>query len=311
MTNSKTIAVRAFATAAALVVIAPVAAQARIVRLEITQTTPAFGGRSFGATGSYERVIGKAYGEIDPQSPSNAMIQDLAAAPKNAKGMVEYSTDIDILRPADRAKSNGVLFFNILNRGNKGGIALFNADIPGGPANVGNINALTEAGDGFMQQQGYTLIWFGWQADVVAGNNRMTMRVPVATNSDGSAITGTVRNELTVLRPTTTLLLQSGWYTAASKPYPAVSTDNAQPSLMVFCRRLPCGCARMSRVLQSRIPSGRSDRARTASRLWSTIPKFATRPALDRVDFTSLPTAQKIPWYSDLALPLRATLEHF
>ena len=95
------------------------------------------------------------------------MIQDIALAPKNAKGMVEYSTDIDILRPADRSKSNGVLFFNIINRGNKGGLSLFNTDIPGGPANTGNINALTEAGDGFMQQQGYTLVWFGWQPDVL------------------------------------------------------------------------------------------------------------------------------------------------
>jgi alpha/beta hydrolase family protein len=228
MTTIKAAAVRAFATAAILLAIAPVASQARIVRLEITQTTPAFGGRSFGKTGAYERVIGKAYGEVDPQSPSNAMIQDLALAPKNARGMVEYSTDIDILRPADRANSNGVLFFNILNRGNKGGLALINADIPGGPANTGNINAVTEAGDGFMQQHGYTLVWFGWQPDVIAGNNRMTMQVPVAKNPDGSAISGTVRNELTVLRPTTTLPLQSGWFTAASKPYPAVDTDNSK-----------------------------------------------------------------------------------
>jgi hypothetical protein len=87
----KTTVVRAFATAVALLAIAPVASQARIVRLEITQTTPAFGGRSFGKTGAYERVIGKVYGEVDPQSPSNAMIQDLALAPKNARGMVEYS----------------------------------------------------------------------------------------------------------------------------------------------------------------------------------------------------------------------------
>jgi Alpha/beta hydrolase domain len=226
MTTIKTIAVRAVAAAAALLAIAPVAAQARIVRLEITKTMPAFGGRSFGKTGAYERVIGKAYGEVDPRSPSNFMIQDIALAPKNARGMVEYSTDIDILRPADRTKSNGVLFFNILNRGNKGGLALFNADVPGGPENTGNINAVTEAGDGFMQQQGYTLIWFGWQPDVVAGNNRMTMQVPVATNPDGSAITGTVRNELTVLRPTTALPLQSGWFTAASKPYPPLDRDN-------------------------------------------------------------------------------------
>jgi hypothetical protein len=226
MTSTKAAAVRAFAIAAVWLAIAPVASQARIVRLEITQTTPLFGGRSFGPTGAYERVIGKAYGEVDPASPSNAMIQDIALAPKNARGMVEYSTDIDILRPVDRTKSNGVLFFNILNRGNKGGLALINADIPGGPANTGNINAVIEAGDGFMQQQGYTLIWFGWQPDVIAGNNRMTMQVPVAKNPDGSAITGMVRNELTVLRPTTTLPLQSGWFTAASKPYPPVDTDN-------------------------------------------------------------------------------------
>ena len=212
-----------------LVGLAPTVSQARIVRLEITETKPAFGGRSFGEVGAYERVIGKAYGEVDPALPSNAMIQDIALAPKNTKGMVEYSTDIDILRPADRSKTNGVLFFNIINRGNKGGLSLFNTDIPGGPANTGNINALTEAGDGFMQQQGYTIVWFGWQPDVAAGNNRMTMQVPVARNADGTPITGVVRNEVIVSAPTTTVALQSGWFTPASKPYPTVSADNKTP----------------------------------------------------------------------------------
>jgi hypothetical protein len=132
MKKIRKIAVSAFAAIPALLALAPGASQARIVRIEITQTIPAFGGRNFGEIGGYERVIGKAYGEVDPQSPSNSMIQDIALAPKNAKGMVEYSTDIDILRPADRTKSNGVLFFNIINRGNKGGLTLFNTDIPGG-----------------------------------------------------------------------------------------------------------------------------------------------------------------------------------
>jgi hypothetical protein len=226
VTAIKIVAIRALATTTVLIALAPAALQARIVRVEITQTTPAWGGRNFGEIGGYERVIGKAYGEIDPQSPSNSMIQDIVLAPKNARGMVEYSTDIDIFRPADRTKSNGVLFFNIINRGNKGGLALINTDISGGPANIGNMNAVTEAGDGFMQQQGYTVVWFGWQPDVVGGNNRMMMQVPVAKNPDGSAITGTVRNELTVLRPATTLPLQSGWFTAGSTPYPTVSTDN-------------------------------------------------------------------------------------
>src|SRR4051812_18414698 len=99
----------------AFVTLAPSVSQARIVGLEVTETKPAFGGRNFGEVGLYERVIGKAYDEVDPKQPANAMIQDIALAPKNAKGMVEYSTDIDILRPADRSKSNGVLFFNIIN----------------------------------------------------------------------------------------------------------------------------------------------------------------------------------------------------
>src|SRR5437762_1204737 len=122
MTRTKISTVQALAASAALIAVAPSASDARIVRLEITQTTPAFGGRNFGEVGAYERVIGKAYGEVDPQSPSNTIIQDLSLAPRNARGMVEYSTDIDILRPADRTKSNGVLFFDIVNRGNKVGL---------------------------------------------------------------------------------------------------------------------------------------------------------------------------------------------
>jgi len=54
------------------ILLAPGASQARIVRLEITQTLPAFGGRNFGEVGVYERVIGKADGEVDPQSRRTA-----------------------------------------------------------------------------------------------------------------------------------------------------------------------------------------------------------------------------------------------
>jgi len=198
-------------------------AEARITRIQITKTEPAFGGMSFGTVGAYERLTGKAYGEVDPKSPGNALIQDIQLAPKNARGMVEYVTDIDILRPVNRSKSNGILFFNIINRGNKGGLPLFNANITGGGADVNN---LANPGDGFLQRSGYTLIWFGWQPDVLPGGGRMTMSVPVAHNSDGSAITGIVRSELLSRTPTDTLTLSSGWFNAGSAAYPAVSTDN-------------------------------------------------------------------------------------
>jgi hypothetical protein len=220
-------------TGVASIALATASAEARITRIEITKTEPAFGGQTFGAVGAYDRLTGKAYGEVDPAAPSNAIIQDIALAPRNARGMVEYVTDIDILRPADRSKGNGVLFFNIVNRGNKGGLPLFNAGVPVDLATNNNVAA---AGDGFMQRQGYTIIWFGWQPDVAAGNNRMTMRVPVAHNPDGSSVTGIVRSELTTAaqtipaKPTTTLDLSSGWFTGmATTAYPTVSTDNRTP----------------------------------------------------------------------------------
>ena len=217
----------ALAAALAAGALAPQAAEARITRIEILRVEPAFGGQAFAAVGPYERVIARAHGELDPAAPANASIHDLGLAPRNAAGRVEYATDVQILRPADASKGNGVLFLNILNRGNKGGHALFNADVP---ANVARINALADAGDGHMQRQGYTTVWFGWQADVLPGNDRMLLKVPVARNADGSPVTGTVRSELVTQVPTTTLNLSSGWFTAMSTaPYPSVSTDNRTP----------------------------------------------------------------------------------
>jgi len=217
----------------AILALGAATAQARITRIEITKTEPAFAGQTFGTVGAYERLTGKAYGEVDPAAEANAVIEDLKLAPRNARGMVEYVTDIDIVRPADRSKGNGVLFLNIVNRGNKGGLSLFNADVPANPLSNNNV---TTAGDGFMQREGYTIVWFGWQADVAAGGGRLTLQVPVARNADGSPISGIVRSELTTAShtipatPTTTLNLSAGWFTAmTTTSYPTVSMDNRTP----------------------------------------------------------------------------------
>ena len=204
--------------------LAPSPSQARIVRLTVTKVEPAFAGQTFGNTGPYELVTAEAHGEVDPKSPANAIIQDIALAPRNARGMVEYISDITILRPTDPARSNHVLLFNVVNRGNKGALSLFNADVPANPtAN----NAVKIAGDGWLQRQGYTIIWFGWQGDVLPGNNRLTISVPIAHNPDGTAITGTVRSEFVVSAPATTLPLSEGWFTTTiHAAYPTVSTDN-------------------------------------------------------------------------------------
>ncbi len=199
-------------------------AEARITRIEITSEEPAFGGKTFGAVGGYVKLIGRAYGEVNPNLPQNAIIQDIGRAPKNARGNVEYTTDIAILKPADLAKGNGVQIVEVHNRGRKLMVNSFNDKVAG---NLEAYNNLTDAGDGFLMAEGYTLIWFGWQPDVAPGEGRMLLDVPIAKNADGTSITGTVRAELTTGAPTRTLNLSSGWFTTmVTKSYPTVSTDN-------------------------------------------------------------------------------------
>src|SRR4051794_5293907 len=105
--------------ALALLIAAAGSAQARVTRLEIVRIEPFTGGEAFGTVGAYEKVIGRFHGELDPALPLNAVIVDLDKAPRNARGHVEYASDFYILRPADLAKGNGALLYDVNNRGNK------------------------------------------------------------------------------------------------------------------------------------------------------------------------------------------------
>jgi len=203
-------------------------AEARITRIEIARVeSPTFSGQGFDPVGPYERLVGRAHGEVDPTHPLNTIVQDIQLAPRNSRGMVEYSTDIDVLKPVDLGRGNGVLFFNVLNRGNKGGVTSYNA---GAAGDVAANNEARRPGDGFMMRRGYTIVWFGWQADVLPGNGRMTMQVPIARNPDGSPITGTVRSEIAVPARTTTVNLSTGHFTTLTHAsYPTVGPDNRTP----------------------------------------------------------------------------------
>jgi len=161
-------------------------ADARITHLEITKTEPALGGQSFGDVGPYEHLTGRVTGELDPADPANSGIQDINLAPRNARGMVEYVTNIELLKPVDMARGNRILFFEINNRGNKLAPGSFNNAVAGG---VADRNALSSPGDGWLMRQGYTMVWFGWEMDVRPGMSRIGMPPIVAHNHDRSAIT--------------------------------------------------------------------------------------------------------------------------
>src|SRR5215831_16600184 len=77
---------------------------ARVVRFVVEQTRPFAGGMPFGDVGPYERLDGTAYMAVDPNDPHDNLIVDLDKAPRNAQGLVEFSSPFFILKPVDMAK---------------------------------------------------------------------------------------------------------------------------------------------------------------------------------------------------------------
>ena len=148
-----------------------------MTQIEIAKREPFAAGQSFGSVGAYEKVVGRFHGELDPKNPLDAVIVDLDKAPRNAAGMVEYSADFYILKPVDLAKGNGALFYELSNRGNKGILARFN-DAPGS----NDPTTAQQAGNGFLMQQGFTLLWNGWMTGLPAANDALRIELPVAAN---------------------------------------------------------------------------------------------------------------------------------
>jgi hypothetical protein len=210
----------------------PSAGEAKITRIEILKSEPAFAGEMFGEVGRYQRLVGRVAGELDPADPANAIIQDIALAPRNARGMVEYSTDIELLKPEDVTRGNRILLFEVNNRGNKLAPSNFNEGVAG---TLPDRNGLSSPGDGWLMRQGYTMVWFGWEMDVLPGMNRIGMPPIVAHNRDGSPITGIVRSEIITPAPAASLPISlsqqiQNYPLGSYDSYPAANLDNQTPA---------------------------------------------------------------------------------
>jgi alpha/beta hydrolase family protein len=210
-----------FATTAlcCLAVVAP-PAQARVTQIVIKATEqPAYGGESFGAVGPYERISGQIIGEVDPNDPANAVIVDLGLAPRNANGMVTWSTDFQLLRPVARGKTSRLLY-EITNRGRTNALEALNDSRPGNDATTAGA-----AGSGFLMRQGYALLETGWDVTAPRNGPAFTATAPVAKNPDGSSITGPSVEEF---------VIDKGQAPASMRlTYAAASADKAKASLTV------------------------------------------------------------------------------
>jgi hypothetical protein len=163
-------------------------AAARVVRLEKVERRPVLEGRQWGLAGAYETVKARAHFALDPRNEANGVINDLSRAPRNANGEVELSADIYLIKPVDLARGNRTVLLEINNRGNKGMLGMFNRA-------QGSLDPSTveQFGDGLLFEQGYTLLWVGWQFDPPRDPDKMYVYPPVAKGPGGKPIRGLAR----------------------------------------------------------------------------------------------------------------------
>lgn len=186
--------------------------KAPAMKLEITAREDFPG--TYGTVGTYERLTGTLSGEVDPADPKNAVIQDLALAPVNARGMAEYKTEFVMLKPKDMAKASGVLRYDAPNRGNI----------------LTMLNPTATPSDAVYLERGYVMLYSAWQGDVPkSAAARLTATVPVAKNKDGTSITGPYRAELVPTAASPAMTLPGGVFNGTMIPYEPASLDNTQP----------------------------------------------------------------------------------
>jgi hypothetical protein len=205
----------------------PPPSEARVARFVVEERVSFAGGMEWGRAGAYERLKGTAYMEVDPSDPLNAVIVNLDKAPRNARGMVEFSSPFLILKPADMTRGNRKIFYVINNRGNCGEHR--RRAFPTAATTCNPITADDVGENNVLLRLGYATVDAGWHGDGVPNPNQLFPAFPVATQPDGSPIIGPLRLEYTTATTTFTQPLPGGGWRA----YEAADTNTAHSTLTV------------------------------------------------------------------------------
>ena len=207
--------------------------------IDITERAEILGGRGFGDVGAYEKIKGFVRFEFDPQNPANKNIVDLDKAPVNARGMVEARSNFYVLQPADPKDRMDTAILEVVNRGNKTLFNKLNRWTPGPehvaqnqkggkrggiPLEVGSMphdpDEAALFGDFWLMRRGFTVIWVGWEGDLIPVEHQMYLEAPVA-----EEVRGLVRN-LSLVAPGSKTIPIGLW---GHRPYEPVDPDD--PSL--------------------------------------------------------------------------------
>jgi hypothetical protein len=159
--------------------------EARVTRVEVASRVDVLGGKAFGDAGSYERITGRVYFSLPVANAHNRGIVDLDKAMNLKEGEVEFSADFVAIRPKEASKGNGSMLLEVPNRGRPRITGL----VDGGDWDVSS-----DAGDGWLLRNGFTIVALGWQWDA-AGDGALRFYAPIA-KENGATITGLLRGDL-------------------------------------------------------------------------------------------------------------------
>jgi hypothetical protein len=191
------------------------------------------GGREFGATGGYEIVRGVVHYAVDPRAEASRRIVDLDhAPPARADGMVHFDADLVVLRPADPGRGSGTLVYSVANRG-----MVASLPFSTGAFAMPGVSDRVEPGDGFLLGRGHTVVWSGWQWDVVRGAGMVGLGAPDARAPDGGPLPGQVRMRLQPPADTPSVPLTGMALLPTPPPYRPRDLDD--PDALLTARERP------------------------------------------------------------------------
>ncbi len=193
-----------------------------VTHIDIQQRGPLSGGKAFGDVGPYEYLAGVLHFTADPQHPDNAVICDLALAPRNPEGLVEYSAEFHLLKPVN-PPSSGRLLVDSINRGNMTALSMFNYSLRRTDGNPD-----VDTGDGLLMRQGYSVLSVGIQWDPPESPERMRAWFPEALNN-GQRLTGQATVQWWPNKLTPHQMLSD----AGHKPYRTAELDDPTAVLTV------------------------------------------------------------------------------
>ena len=193
------------------------AAQAAVEEVRLTERAVVADGHAFGAAGPYEVLRGEVTLRLDPNSPANASIVDLALAPRDADGMVRARADLHVLQTVDPARRSGVGIVEVSNRGGKALSGVFD-DAPFSR----DPRRREEFGDALLLRRGHTLLWIGWQFDVAEQPDALRLHAPAI-----AGVEGLVRCDWVVDEPARELALGHRGH----RPYRVAALDHTEHQL--------------------------------------------------------------------------------